>query len=89
MALDSHHAGLSVGLDTDRLLSKLKVVTITPKNIPTKEAELAAFRVRRVIPVLIISGAAPVRAYAPHVKLRLSIGAAGSAFREPKGPGSS
>lgn len=36
MARDSHHAGLSVGLDTDRLLSKLEVITITPENVPPR-----------------------------------------------------
>ena len=32
MARDSHHAGLPVGLDLKRLISKLEVVTITPDN---------------------------------------------------------
>ena len=40
MARDGHHAGLSVGLDTDRLLSKLEVITITPENVPPRLAEL-------------------------------------------------
>lgn len=40
MARDSHHAGVSVGLDTDRLLSKLEVITITPENVPTRLKEL-------------------------------------------------
>ena len=36
MARDGHHAGLSVGLDTDRLISKLEVITITPENVPPR-----------------------------------------------------
>jgi HD superfamily phosphohydrolase len=40
MARDGHHAGLSVGLDTDRLLSKLEVITITPENVPPRLDEL-------------------------------------------------
>ena len=40
MARDGHHAGLSVGLDTDRLLSKLEVITITPENVPPRMREL-------------------------------------------------
>ena len=42
MARDSHHAGLSVGLDTDRLLSKLEVITITPENVPPRLQDLKA-----------------------------------------------
>ena len=42
MARDGHHAGLSVGLDTDRLLSKLEVITITPENVPPRLQELKA-----------------------------------------------
>jgi len=40
MARDGHHAGLSVGLDTDRLLSKLEVIAITPENVPPRLREL-------------------------------------------------
>lgn len=32
MARDSHHAGLPISLDINRLISKLEVVTITPDN---------------------------------------------------------
>ena len=42
MARDGHHAGLSIGLDTDRLLSKLEVITITPENVPPRLSELKA-----------------------------------------------
>lgn len=34
MARDSHHAGLPLGLDIKRLISKLEVVTVTPDNAP-------------------------------------------------------
>jgi hypothetical protein len=37
MARDSHHAGLPLGLDLDRLISKLEVVIVTPKNAPNKD----------------------------------------------------
>ncbi|MBF0306867.1 MAG: HD domain-containing protein [Alphaproteobacteria bacterium] len=40
MARDSHHAGLPIGLDTERLISKLEVVTVTPENAPDREREL-------------------------------------------------
>ena len=40
MARDGHHAGLSIGLDTDRLLSKIEVITITPENVPPRLSEL-------------------------------------------------
>jgi HD superfamily phosphohydrolase len=40
MARDGHHAGLSVGLDTDRLISKLEVITITPDNVPPRLSDL-------------------------------------------------
>ena len=40
MARDGHHAGLSVGLDTDRLMSKLEVIAITPENVPPRLREL-------------------------------------------------
>jgi len=42
MARDSHHAGLPVGLDTQRLISKLEVISITPENVPPRLAELKA-----------------------------------------------
>ena len=34
MARDSHHAGLPLGIDLTRLISKLEVVVVTPKNAP-------------------------------------------------------
>lgn len=37
MARDSHHAGLPIGLDLHRLISKLEVVTVTPKNATNPE----------------------------------------------------
>jgi HD superfamily phosphohydrolase len=37
MARDSHHAGLPLALDIDRLISKLDVVIITPTNAPKRE----------------------------------------------------
>lgn len=37
MARDSHHAGLPLGLDLHRLISKLEVVTITPESATSKE----------------------------------------------------
>jgi hypothetical protein len=37
MARDSHHAGLPLGLDIHRLISKLEVVTVTPGNAPKPE----------------------------------------------------
>lgn len=37
MARDSHHAGLPLGLDLHRLISKLEVVTITPETAPSRE----------------------------------------------------
>jgi HD superfamily phosphohydrolase len=40
MARDGHHAGLSVGLDTDRLISKLEVIAITPENVPPRLSDL-------------------------------------------------
>jgi HD superfamily phosphohydrolase len=46
MARDGHHAGLSVGLDTDRLLSKLEVITITQDNTPPRLGELRERAVR-------------------------------------------
>lgn len=39
MARDSHHAGLPVGLDIDRLISKLEVVTVTRENAPASLRE--------------------------------------------------
>jgi HD superfamily phosphohydrolase len=40
MARDGHHAGLSIGLDTDRLMSKLEVIAITPENVPPRLCDL-------------------------------------------------
>lgn len=37
MARDSHHSGLPLGLDLDRLISKLEVVIVTPQNAPNVE----------------------------------------------------
>jgi HD superfamily phosphohydrolase len=37
MARDSHHAGLPIGLDLHRLISKLEVVTVTPENATNPE----------------------------------------------------
>lgn len=37
MARDCHHAGLPLGLDLERLISKLEVVTITPENATNPE----------------------------------------------------
>lgn len=37
MARDSHHAGLPIGLDLHRLISKLEVVTVTPENASNPE----------------------------------------------------
>ena len=34
MARDSHHAGLPLGIDLTRLISKLEVVVVTPENAP-------------------------------------------------------
>ena len=34
MARDSHHAGLPLGTDFQRLISKLEVITVTPENAP-------------------------------------------------------
>lgn len=36
MARDSHHAGLPLGIDVKRLISKLQVVTVTPQNAPNE-----------------------------------------------------
>jgi hypothetical protein len=40
MARDGHHAGLYIGLDTERLISKLEVIGITPENVPPRLAEV-------------------------------------------------
>ena len=37
MARDSHHAGLPIGLDLHRLISKLEVVTVTPETTSNPE----------------------------------------------------
>lgn len=40
MARDSHHAGLPLEIDTDRLISKLEVITVTPENAPPSAPEV-------------------------------------------------
>jgi hypothetical protein len=40
MARDSYHSGFPVGLDTNRLISKLEVVTVTPGNVPAAYPDL-------------------------------------------------
>jgi hypothetical protein len=42
MARDSHHAGLPVGIDVKRLISKLQVVTVTPQNAPNESLRTRA-----------------------------------------------
>ena len=37
---DAHHAGLDIGFDTDRLLSRLEVLRVTPENIDRSLKEL-------------------------------------------------
>ena len=37
MARDSHHAGLPIGLDLHRLISKLEIVTVTPESATNSE----------------------------------------------------
>lgn len=37
MARDCHHSGLPLGLDINRLISKLEVVMVTPQNAPNSE----------------------------------------------------
>lgn len=39
-ARDAHHSGLEIGFDTDRLLSKLEVLRVTPDNIDAAAREL-------------------------------------------------
>jgi HD superfamily phosphohydrolase len=39
MARDSHHAGLPIGLDLHRLISKLEVVTVTPETTANPEMQ--------------------------------------------------
>lgn len=39
MARDSHHAGLPIGLDLHRLISKLEVVTVTPETTTNPEMQ--------------------------------------------------
>jgi HD superfamily phosphohydrolase len=52
MARDSHHAGLPVGLDIDRLISKLEVVTVTRDNAPAslrdRVEKMPGHRIREV-----------------------------------------
>ena len=43
MARDSHHAGLPLGIDVVRLISKLQVVTVTPQNAPQELQKRARF----------------------------------------------
>ena len=40
MARDGHHAGLYIGLDTERLISKLEVISITPENVPPRLSDV-------------------------------------------------
>lgn len=42
MARDSHHAGLPIGLDLHRLISKLEVVTVTPETTANQEMKARA-----------------------------------------------
>jgi HD superfamily phosphohydrolase len=42
MGRDSHHSGLPVGLDIDRLISKLEVVVIRPDNAPDPDLRVRA-----------------------------------------------
>jgi HD superfamily phosphohydrolase len=42
MARDSHHAGLPIGLDLHRLISKLEVVTVTPETTSNPEMRARA-----------------------------------------------
>jgi HD superfamily phosphohydrolase len=42
MARDSHHAGLPLGIDVIRLISKLQVVTVTPQNAPNEALQKRA-----------------------------------------------
>jgi len=47
MARDSHHAGLPLGLDLKRLISKLEVVTVTSENAPNPELRERAEKAKR------------------------------------------
>ncbi|MEQ1613258.1 MAG: HD domain-containing protein [Hyphomicrobiaceae bacterium] len=42
LARDAHHAGLEIGFDTDRLLSRLEVLRVTPENVDASAPELRA-----------------------------------------------
>jgi HD superfamily phosphohydrolase len=42
MARDSHHAGLTLGLETTRLLSQLQIVTVTTTNAPNEDLRTRA-----------------------------------------------
>jgi hypothetical protein len=42
MARDSHHAGLPVGIDVKRSISRLQVVTVTPPNAPNESVRKRA-----------------------------------------------
>lgn len=44
MARDAHHAGLTLGLETDRLLTQLQVATVTPDNAPNIELKQRALQ---------------------------------------------
>lgn len=39
---DAHHAGLDIGFDTDRLLSRLEILRVTPENVDRSLKELHA-----------------------------------------------
>lgn len=42
MARDSHHAGLTLGLETDRLMTQLQVAAVTAENSPNRELRIRA-----------------------------------------------
>ena len=44
IARDCHHAGLPLGIDLTRLISKLEVVVVTPENAPNQELRSRAER---------------------------------------------
>jgi HD superfamily phosphohydrolase len=44
MARDSHHSGFPIGLDLNRLISKLEVITITPENTQSEQLRQRAIK---------------------------------------------
>ena len=40
LARDSHHAGLEIGFDTDRLLARLELLHVRPENVDASATEL-------------------------------------------------